>query len=407
MPCGECDVPGLEKFYEFLILAALVGVLIRYTPVLPERWRVPIAVIAVLAVVCYMPFTVGTFRTSQLTTIAIWSIVAIGLNILTGYNGQISLGHGAFVLIGAYTAAILTDRESQVGFVDGAPWPFWTAMIMAGLVAAVAGIAVGVPSLRLAGPYLAVATLALMIALPSVLEKYDGLTGGATGLRVPQPPVPGFLDGILERQEWFFFLAFTTALLMAALAWYIVRSRWGRAFIAIRDTEVAALAVGISVARYKVLAFTISAFFAGVAGSLVAFASTGYVSPQTIGIVLSINYFTAIVIGGLGSIMGSIIGGFVVVLLPDLATDIGAKLFGEQRGARLWPTIYGSILILVIIVMPYGVAGFLHRAARVKPADIAGAISRSPRNFAAYLNDARERLTWGWGERGRKRGDAP
>ena len=117
-------MPGLEKFYEFLILAALVGVLIRYTPVLPERWRVPIAVIAVLAVVCYMPFTVGTFRTSQLTTIAIWSIVAIGLNILTGYNGQISLGHGAFVLIGAYTAAILTDHESQVGFVDGAPWPF-------------------------------------------------------------------------------------------------------------------------------------------------------------------------------------------------------------------------------------------------------------------------------------------
>jgi branched-chain amino acid transport system permease protein len=280
-------------------------------------------------------------------------------------------------------------------------------MIMSGLVAALAGVAVGVPSLRLTGPYLAVATLSLMIALPSVLEKYDTVTGGATGLRVPQPPVPGFLDGILERQEWFFFLAFTTALLMASLAWYIVRSRWGRAFVAIRDTEVAALAVGISVARYKVLAFTISAFFAGVAGSLVAFASTGYVSPQTIGIVLSINYFTAIVIGGLGSIMGSIIGGFVVVLLPDLATDIGTIMFGEQRGERLWPAIYGSILILVIIVMPYGIAGFLHRAARVKPADIAAAVARSPGNLATYLNDARERLTWGWAERGRKRGDAP
>jgi len=400
-------VPGVEKFYELLILAALLGALIRYAPVLPERWRVPVAVVAVIAVICYMPFTVGTFRTSQLTTIMTWSIVAIGLNILTGYNGQISLGHGAFVLIGAYTAAILTDSESQVGFIDGARWPFWTAMIMAGLVAAVAGVAVGVPSLRLTGPYLAVATLALMIAMPSVLEKYDGLTGGATGLRVPQPAVPGFLDGILERQEWFFFLAFTTLFIMAALAWWVVRSRWGRAFVAIRDTEVAAQAVGISVARYKVLAFTISAFFGGIAGALLAFASTGYVSPQTIGIVLSINYFTAIVIGGLGSIMGSIIGGFVVVLLPDLATDIGSSLFGEQRGQRLWPTIYGAILILVIIVMPYGIAGFLHRAARAKPADVAAAISRTPRNLAAYLSDARERLTWAWEERGRKRGDAP
>jgi branched-chain amino acid transport system permease protein len=400
-------MPGVEKFYEFLILAAVVGILIRYTPVLPERWRVPVAVVAVLLVICYMPFTVGTFRTSQLTTIAIWSIVAIGLNVLTGYNGQISLGHGAFVLIGAYTAAILTDRESQVGFVDGAQWPFWTAMIAAGVVAAVAGLAVGVPSLRLTGPYLAVATLSLMIALPSVLEKYDGLTGGATGLRVPQPPVPGLLDGILERQEWFFFLSFTTALLMAAAAWYIVKSRWGRAFVAIRDTEVAAMSVGISVARYKVLAFVISAFFGGIAGSLVAFASTGYVSPQTIGIVLSINYFTAIVIGGLGSIMGSIIGGFVVVLLPDLATDIGAQLFGEKRGDRLWPTIYGSILILVIIVMPYGIAGFLHRAAKVKASEVGGAISRTPQNVAAYFGDVRERLTWAWEERGRKRGDAP
>jgi branched-chain amino acid transport system permease protein len=151
--------------------------------------------------------------------------------------------------------------------------------------------------------------------------------------------VPGFLDGILERQEWFFFLAVTTAVIMAAIAWYIVRSRWGRAFVAIRDTEVAALAVGISVARYKVLAFTISAFFGGVAGSLVALASTGYVSPQTIGIVLSINYF-GYRYGGWG--LSGRSSGFAVVLLR-IATDIGANLFGEQRGTRLWPAICRSI----------------------------------------------------------------
>lgn len=400
-------MPGLEKFWELLILAAAVGALVRYTPVIPARWRVPLAALAVLVIICYMPFTVGTFRTSQLTTITIWSIVAIGLNLLTGYNGQISLGHGAFVLLGAYTAAILTDRESQLGFVDGAQWPFWTAMIMSGGVAAVAGVAVGVPSLRLSGPYLAVATLSLMIAMPSVLEKYETVTGGRTGLRVPQPPVPGFLDGILERQEWFFFLAFVTAVLMAALAWYVVQSRWGRAFVAIRDSEIAALSVGISVARYKVLAFTLSAFFAGIAGSLLALASTGYVSPQTVGILLSINYFTAIVIGGLGSIMGSIIGGFVVVLLPDLATDIGTVFFGEQRAERLWPTIYGSILIAVIIVMPYGIAGFLHRLARLKPADVRKTIVNLPGTTMASISDVVERLTWGWRERPRKRGDAP
>lgn len=390
---------GLEKFWAMLLVAALLGAVVRYAPVVPRRYRIAASAIVLLAFICYMPFTINTFRTSQLTTIVTWSIVAMGLNMLTGYSGQISLGHGAFVLIGAYTAAILTDAGNQVGFVDSSAWPFWTAMIAAGVVTAVAGAAVGIPSLRLSGPYLAVATLALVIAMPPVLEKYDGLTGGGTGLRVPQPPVPSYLDGILERQEWFFFLSAVTALLLFALAWYIVRSRWGRAFVAIRDSEVAATAVGISVARYKVLAFTLSAFYAGIAGSLFAFAIAGYVSPQSILILLSINYFTAIVIGGLGSIMGSIIGGFIVVLLPELSTELGSVFVGDDKAKRLWPTFYGSILIVVIIIMPYGVAGFLHRLGRLQPADVRDAVKALPDRISQRFQQAAEDLSWAWDTR--------
>ena len=404
---------GLEKFWALLIIAVVAGALIRYAPIVPRRYRAPAAAIVVLAVLMYMPFTVGTFRTSQLATIAAWSTVAIGLNILTGYNGQISLGHGAFVLIGAYTAAILTDHQPQLqhvsvgnfdlGFIDSNPWPFWTAMIAAGVVAAVAGLAVGVPSLRLSGPYLAVATLALVIALPPILEKYADVTGGHQGLRVPQPPAPGFLGDTLDRQQWFFFLSFITLVLLAALAWIIVRSRWGRAFVAIRDTEIGAAAVGISVARYKVLAFVISAFYAGIAGSVFAFAVSGYVSPQSVPVVLSINYFTAIVIGGLGSIMGSIIGGFVVVLLPEVSTHVGDLFFDPDRAKRLWPTFYGAILIAVITVMPFGIAGFIHRLARTTADDLRKGVVGLPGRLAERLQQRAQELSLAWETRPWKR----
>jgi branched-chain amino acid transport system permease protein len=395
-------VLGLDQFWSMLLAGGVLAAAVRFVPVLPERVRIALSIAVVLAFLVWMPFVVGSYRTSQLTTVAAWSIVAIGLNILTGYNGQISLGHGAFVIIGAYTAAILTDGHGQLGFLDSTPWPFWAAMIMAGLVAAAAGVAVGVPSLRLSGPYLAVATLSLVIAMPPVFEKYKDVTGGRSGLRVPQPPPPDFLKGILDRHEWFFFLALVTVILMALLALLIVRSRWGRAFVAIRDSEVAATAVGISAPRYKVLAFTISAFYAGVAGSIFVFAITGFMSPQSITIALSINYFTAIVIGGLGSIMGAIIGGFIVVLLPDLATSLGTVFFGERKGEQLWPTIYGAILILVIIVMPYGVSGFLHRLGRLRAQQLISGIRSTPATVSSNVTGLAERLFWRWNMRAGK-----
>jgi len=388
-------------FWEVILLAVAAAGAVRYLPVLPERWRVPASVAVLLAFFCWMPFTVGTFRTGQLTTVATWAIVAIGLNILTGYNGQISLGHGAFVTIGAYTAAILTDSKEHLSFIDQAAWPFWAAIIMSGLVAAAAGLSVGVPALRLSGPYLAVATLGLVLALPSVLTKYDGLTGGRVGiLGVPRPPVPGFLEdwahavgGDLSRDQWFFFLALFAAVAMAAIAWYIVGSRWGRAFVAIRDSEGAAAAVGMNVARTKVTAFTISAFYAGIAGAIFLFSVQGNISPDTIGLILSINFFTAIVIGGLGSMMGAIIGGFVVVFLPDLSTDAATSIFGEQQGKQLWPTVYGTVLIGVIILMPHGVAGFLHRLAHLRPAQVVEAVHGLPAALRSSLGQTLERLS--------------
>jgi branched-chain amino acid transport system permease protein len=236
-----------------------------------------------------------------------------------------------------------------------------------------------------------------------MLEKYTDVTGGHQGLRVPQPPAPGFLGDALDRQQWFFFLAVITLALLAALAWVIVRSRWGRAFVAIRDTEIGAAAVGISVPRYKVLAFVISAFYAGIAGSVFAFAVSGYVSPQSVAVVLSINYFTAIVIGGLGSIMGSIIGGFVVVLLPELSTHVGDIFFDQDRAKRLWPTFYGAILIIVITVMPFGIAGFIHRLARTTAADVRKGIVGLPGRVAQRLQQAAEDVSWAWETRPWKR----
>jgi len=395
----------MERFWVILIVALAVTAAVRYLPLLPERWRVPASLLVLAAFVCWMPFTVGTFRTFQLTQVATWVIVAVGLNILTGYNGQISLGHGAFVTIGAYTAAVLTDGTEHLSFIDASPWPFWTAIIMGGLVAAGAGFSVGVPSLRLSGPYLAVASIALVLALPSVFEKYHGFSGGRLGIRVSKPPPPPFLDDLLTREEWFFFLALLTAVAMSLLALYIVRSRWGRAFAAIRDSEVAALSVGISVARYKVLAFTISAFYGGIAGGIFFFAISGLISPESIGLLLSITFFTAIVIGGLGSILGGVIGGFVVVFLPDLATEIGTGLFGERQGKQLWPAVYGFILIGVIILMPYGIAGFSHRLARLRPAQLAAALRDLPAALSSRADGTLERLSWAWDVRPWRRRD--
>jgi branched-chain amino acid transport system permease protein len=285
----------------------------------------------------WVPLQFGSYRIFQATTIAMWAIVALGLNLLTGYNGQISLGHGAFVALGGYTSAILMFDHG---------WPFWATIPIAGLITGAVGFLVGVPALRLTGPYLAIATLALALSTPQILQKYDGLTHGSQGINVNSPTPPAILDGIMNETQYLYFLALLVAVIMTIIAWNIVRSRVGRAFVAIRDSEIAAQAMGISVPRFKTMAFAISAFFAGICGGV-------YV--QVIGFV------------------GSILGAAVFVLVPEVNTLLEQLHLPAADQAP--DVLYGASLILVMIFMPYGFAGFIRRVGRLQPASMAQSVS--------------------------------
>ncbi len=380
--------------WPFLLLTLGVAGAVRFAPFIPQRLRIPASIAVLLAFLCWAPFTLDGFRSFQLSRIAVWVVVVMGLNILTGYNGQISLGHGALVLIGAYTAALLMDSTEQMNFVDATPWPFWATIIVAGGLVAILGFLLGFPALRLSGPYLAIATLALVISLPSIIRKYDEFTGGAQGVRVGRPPPPPFLDGLLDRDQWLYFLALTAAVGMLALAWYILRGPLGRAFVAVRDNEVAAAAMGINVARTKVTAFTISAFYAGVAGGLFT-QIVGTVTPESVTIVDSINFLVAIVVGGLASIMGSAIGGAAIVYLPSDAPDLVGNIPGLSTDVveRAPGAIQGALVILVMLLMPAGLAGFLHRLSGLRPAAVLGDLRDAPSRLRDRFQATRQRLS--------------
>ena len=389
-----------------VLLAAVVANLLTADYV-PQRYRVALAIAVAAVFFLAAPWLLENFRLFQFSRVAIWVIVAVGLNILTGYNGQISLGHGAFVLIGAYTSAILMDDQSQLGFVDEAAWPFWTTIIAAAVVCGVAGFAIGVPALRLSGPYLAIATLALVISMPSILRKYDGLTGGAQGLFVKQPPPPPGLGGVLERDEWLYLLCVGVAIVMMLIAWGILRGPLGRAFVAVRDSEVAAAAMGINVARVKIAAFTISALYAGVAGALLT-QLLGVMTPESVDIVVSINFLTAIVIGGLASLLGAVIGAFALVLLPSDGPDIlgGIPLFPDNVVQKAPGAIQGALVILVVLLMPFGVAGSYYRLIATPPGRIIDGVKGIPAGIRARLTQVREDVVWAWEDSPFNRGNS-
>ena len=388
---------AFENIWLFLgVMIAASGV-VRLAPVLPERFRVPASIAVLLAFLCWAPFVLDDYRTPQLARIGVWVVAAMGLNILTGYNGQISLGHGALVALGAYTSALLMDSTEQMSFVDATPWPFWITIIAAGGVTAVVGLVLSIPALRLSGPYLAIATLALAISFPSIMKKYDGFTGGSAGIRLSPLQPPDFLDGVLDRVDWLYFLALVTSVLMLLLAWGILRGPLGRAFVAVRDSEVAAEAMGVSIAGTKVTAFTISAFYAGVAGGLYI-QLFSLVSPDAINLFQSINLFAVIVIGGLASMLGSVIGAAALVFLPSDAPDLVGRIPGLDVDVveRAPGAIQGALVILVILLLPSGVAGFLHRLERLRPADLVGQVKGGSTAALARAGSARERLSWLW-----------
>ena len=317
-----------------------------------SRTLAPVVAFVVLAVVvAVVPSFVSAFRAQQLAYVAIYLVAIIGLNILTGYTGQISLGHGAFMAIGGYTTAIL--------MADHGVKDIWT-IPLAGLVAGTAGYLFGIPALRLSGLYLALATFAIAVSMPAVIKRFEGFTGGGTGINlfgIPEltaslTPVV-VLGRSLEFNDWLYYLSWSIALVGYVLAWLLLRGRAGLALRAVRDSETAAQSSGVSLARYKTLAFGVSAAYAGVAGSLFAIATT-YVNPDTFPIALSILLLVGVVVGGLGSLVGLIAGAVFIQFIPLWSQEVS-----KSPGAP--SVVSGALLIALMFVLPMGVAGLVER----------------------------------------------
>ena len=318
--------------------------------------RLRLAGLALLLVAaCVLPFIVSNYRTFQFTLVLVYAIALLGLNILTGYNGQISLGHGAFYAIGAYTAAILMDRFGV---------PYWLTVPVAGALCLLVGFLFGLPALRLEGHYLALATFALGVSLPQLLKSrhFESWTGGVQGITIVKPDAPFAPFGLkLSADQWLYFFTLAVTVLMFVVGWNLLRGRVGRALVAIRDQPIAAAAMGIDLAMYKSLAFGVSAMYTGIAGALGAIA-VQFVAPDSFAIGLSISLLIGVVVGGLASIAGALYGALFVQFVPNIADQISK--------AAPW-AIYGLFLIGFMFLMPAGINGAIRlgwaRIRRLRP----------------------------------------
>jgi len=318
--------------------------------------------VVLVAIVAVLPRLISDFRAREVAIVGMYFIALVGLSILTGYSGQISLGHGAFMAIGGYTTAILTVN----GVYGHHLRDLWTIPI-AGVVAGVAGLLVGIPALRLSGLYLALITFGIAVSFPQLPKKFDHFLGGTTGkiLNLPKPPYG--LD--TTTNDWLYYLTWGIALVLLLFAWLLVRGKTGRALKAIRDSEVAASSSGISLARYKTFAFALSAFFAGVAGSLYAIANA-YVNPDVFPIILSVYLVAGLAVGGLDSFPGLIAGAALIYFLQNHA-DTVARWINHLPALNLDPkqpgipsVVFGAVLIVVMLVVPTGVGGLLRKLLR-------------------------------------------
>lgn len=295
-----------------------------------SRWLPPVLLVIF---VCVALSVLSPFRLNQATLVASYCIALIGLNIVVGLAGQISLAHGAFFAIGAYGTAILVAKA-------GLPFPL--ALLGAGLVAMATGFLTGLPALRLKGHYLAVATLALSVAVPPIANRWTSLTGGSSGLDMGQIAVPAWLP--LGQDAYLFLWAVGLAALALAAANRLAASPYGTSLIAIRENEVAAVAMGTNLATTKVSAFAVSALLGGIAGGIFA-QSVGFVAPENFGPVLSLLFLAGLVVGGTGSFYGAIIGALFLRFIPDYAADIDRYLAG---------ILFGVAIILCLRFMPEG-----------------------------------------------------
>ncbi|HEX5612693.1 MAG TPA: branched-chain amino acid ABC transporter permease [Burkholderiales bacterium] len=315
-------------------------------PLPVARWTVA----AIAALMCIAPFLLHEYYVSIINLILVACVGALGLNILVGYTGQISIGHAAFMSVGAYTAANLATRLDL---------PFWVTLPAGGLMAAAIGAIVGIPSLRIKGLYLAIATLAGQLIIEWTINHVPWISGGSqASIEVARPSLFG-IELKTQRELYWFLLFFAVLAIVGTLN--LVRSRIGRAFIAIRDQDIAAEIIGINIFRYKLLAFAISAFYAGVTGVLYTY-YLGIANYEQFTIITSIDYLAMIIIGGLGSILGSIFGAIFVTLLPIVIRlgmeNWGSWLFSGADINNIIPNLrligFGGLIILFLVLEPEG-----------------------------------------------------
>ncbi len=310
-----------------------------------DRKWVWIASALLVIALLVLPFLVKNYRVFQFNLVLVYAVAILGLNILTGFNGQISLGHGAFYAFGAYIAAMLMDKLGV---------PYWATLPVAFALCFSFGFVVGFPALRLAGHYLALATFALALAVPQLLKykKIEAYTGGVQGIVLSKPEAPfafSLFDQPLSADRWLYFFTLFVAALMFLLAWNLLRGRVGRALIAVRDHPIAATTMGINLAMFKSLTFGVSAGVTGLAGALGGIV-VAFVSPDSFTVSLSIFLLVGVVVGGLASIPGAIFGGIFIQFVPNIADEISKSAPAA---------IYGVLLIGLMYLMPTGVMGGL------------------------------------------------
>jgi branched-chain amino acid transport system permease protein len=300
-----------------------------------------VSLLGVCAVLAVLPFTLSDYNLSLAAEVGIYFIAVLGLNILTGYSGQISIGHGAFMAIGGYTTAVLS-RDHHTNLV--------LTMLIAFAICFVVGLLVGLPALRLSGVYLALATFALAVSVPQLPLKWSTFLGGRDGVQTVQT----------VSHTWLYGTAWTASAILFVLAWLILRGRVGRAFRAVRDSEIAAVASGIELPVYKTLAFGISAAYAGIAGSLFVLATNGFAQPSEFGVILSLQLLVGAAVAGLGSLWGILAGAAFVGLLPSVSSSV--PVIGSAHGRDV---VFGTAVVLVMLLLPGGFAGLLDRLRRL------------------------------------------
>ncbi len=347
---------------------------IRSAP--PRYWLIVLALVFFIA----LPSVTSSYMASEWGGALILAIAIMGLNILVGYSGQLSLGHGAFMALGAYTSAVLAHHYKM---------DFLATIPIAGLLTGSVGFLFGIPALRLSPLYLALATFALAVVTPSLIKRPAGLTGGVQGILLIQPDPPDFANSVwsavtgtaMTSDQWIYYIALFCALVLFWVAWNLVRLRPGRAMRAVRDGEVAAAASGVNIAGYKTLAFGLSAFYAGIAGSLLAL-STGFVSPDTFPVALSIQLLVGTVVGGLSSIPGPLLGAIFAYFLP-IESNQWVPSQSWIPGAiqttivKAGPAVtYGVVLILVMIFARNGIVGLVESGYASLRARMRGAADR-------------------------------